>query len=109
MVVGILSKFLKSKCVPLKIAEVNNPGLNSNLILLKRLSSFLLLRTFNNFLYNLSTISLKIFLFPHKELFSEKKLFIRFFKSLVSNFPVFNCCKKNNFWFLKHILHIKDK
>jgi len=33
IVTGILSKFLKSNESPLKIANVNNPGLNSNLIL----------------------------------------------------------------------------
>ena len=52
VVVGILSKFLKSNESPLKIANVNNPGLNSNLILFNILSSLLsaVFIIFSNFL-----------------------------------------------------------
>ena len=57
VVVGILSKFFKSKEFPLRIAEVNNPGLNSNLILFNILSTLVseLFIILSNFLINPST------------------------------------------------------
>ena len=66
VVVGILSKFLKSKDFPLNIALVNKPGLNSNLILFNILgssSSFWLSSKSFSFLNVLLTRSLKTSLF----------------------------------------------
>ena len=97
VVVGILSKFLRSKESPLRIAEVNKPGLNSSLILFNILSLSLFFIVLINLLNNLFIISLKTIRFPDSEFFSEKKLSIRFFNSFIFNFPLFCCCKINNF------------
>ena len=110
VVVGILSKFLKSNESPLNIAEVNKPGLNSNLILFNILSSSLLLFIMSsNFTKFLFTIFLKTILLPQLELVKEKKFFISFFSFAISNFPFFNSCKRVNLLFLAQISQIKDK